>query len=221
LTARRVLLALAVAAAPLLQLAGMLPHPALPEDPAQALAVVAEDAGEWFWIHVVAASSAALSIVAMLTLAGLVRRRGAGLATTGAVLAVLGGAALAIAFGAEAQLWSLAADPSLDRAAMVELVALEHDSPGLALLMAGFPLAGIGSLLVMAGLLRSGTVPRWQPGLVVVGLLASLPAAPGSDLGPLLFAPAVVGQLALALSVLRSGSPASVPSAPETVLVRA
>jgi hypothetical protein len=221
MTARRALLALAVAAAPLLQLAGMLPHPVMPEDAAQALAVVAEDPGGWFRIHVIAAASAAMSIVAVLALAGLARRRGRGLATTGAVLAVLGGGALAIAFGAEAQLWSLAADPSLDRAAMTELVALEHDSPGLALLMAGIPLAGIGSLLVMAGLLRSGAVPRWQPGLVVVGLLASLAAAPGSSIGPLLFAPAILGHLALAVSVLRVGGrePTTVEREPELLPV--
>jgi hypothetical protein len=204
MSARRWLLALAVAGAPLLQLAGMVPHPVMPEAPAEALAVVADDPGEWFRIHVIAASSAALSIVAAVALAGLVRRRGAALATTGAVLAVLGGAALATAFGMEAQLWSLAADPSLDRTAIVELVSLEHDSPGLALLMAGFPLAGVGGLLVMLGLLRSGVVPRWQPALVVAGLLASVAAAPGSSTGPFLFAPAVLGYLALATSMLRS-----------------
>lgn len=200
---RRALLALAVAAAPLVQLVGILPHPELGDTDAQTLAVVARDPGQWFLIHLLSASAAVLFVVAALALASLVRGRGAALATTGATLVVLGGGALAIAFGAEAHLLSLAADPSLDRAAMVALAELEPDSPAVAVLMAGFPLFGLGTLALMAGLIRSGVVPRWQPVLVVVGTLTSIAAAPGSELGPLLFAPSVAGYLALAISVAR------------------
>lgn len=221
MTARRALLALAVAAAPLAQLAGMLPHPALPETPAATLALVAEDPSGWVRMHLLSAAAAALSVVAALALASLVRQRGAGLATAGAVLGVLGGSALAIAFGAEAQLWSLAADPSLDRSGMVQLVALEESSPLLTLLLVGFPLVGLGTLLLMSGLLRSDAVPRWQPALVLVGTVISVAAAPGSAIGPLLFVPAVVGHLALAHSVWRGARrapvPEAVPSAPMSV----
>lgn len=202
---RRALLALAVAAAPLLQVAGMLPHPVLPETPAATLALVAQDPDGWFRMHALAASSAALSLVSALALAGLVRGRGAGLATVGAALQSVGCALLVFAFAAEAHLWSLAADASLDRAAVVPLVALEHGSPAMSALLLGFPLVGVGSVLLMSGLLRSRAVPRWQPALVLLGTLASIPAPPGSAVGPLLLAPAVVGLLALAVRVARSG----------------
>ena len=200
---RRALLALAVAAAPLVQLAGVVPHPELPEDAAGALAVVAADPGQWFRIHLLAATAAVLFVVTALVLASLVRGRGAALATAGATLLVVGAGALAIAFGAEAHLLSVAADPSLDRGAMVELAELEEDSPAMSLLNVGFPLVGLGTLLLMTGLLRSRAVPVWQPALVLVGTVTSLAAAPGSDLAPLLFAPSVAGYLALAWSVAR------------------
>ena len=202
---RRTLLAAAVAAAPLLQLAGMIPHPVMPDSPAAALEVVASDPDGWFRMHALAASSAALTVVACLALAGLVRGRGARLATVGATLQVVASALLVFAFAAEAHLWSLAADPSLDRAAVVPLVALEDGSPAMVGLGLGFPLLGVGTVLLMSGLLRSRAVPRWQPVLVLVGTFTSIAAAPGSSLGPLLFVPSVLGMLALARSVARAG----------------
>ena len=211
---RRALLALPVALAPVLQIAGMLPHPELPDSAAGSLALVAEDPGAWWRMHLLAASAAFLFALAAAPLASLARDRGSRLAATGAVLLVLGCGALTVAFSAEAHLWSLAADPSLDRDAVVPLVALEEGSPAMALLGAGFPLVGVGTLLLMTGLLRSGRVPRWQPALVLAGTIASLGAAPGSDLGPLLLSPAAVGYVLLAREVLRQrpvAAPAAVP----------
>ena len=57
---RRALLALVVAVTPLVQLAGMAPHPELGHTAAETLAVVAQDPDEWFWIHLVAAVAATL-----------------------------------------------------------------------------------------------------------------------------------------------------------------
>ncbi len=203
-TTRAVLLSLAVAGAPVLQMSGFLTHPEVPATSAELLDLVGRDPGGWFRIHAVAAASAVLSIVAAIALAALVRSRGAVLATIGATLAALGGGMLAIAFGAEAQLASLAADPSLDRGAMTALLDLEPASPAVALLMAGFPAAGIGSLLLAVALLRSRSVPRWMPALVLLGLVASFAASPGSHVGPLLLTPAVVGYLALSREVVRA-----------------
>lgn len=203
MTARRVLLAVAVAAAPLVQLAGIVPHPELPDDAAATVAVVAADPDGWFRMHLLSAVAAVLFVVTALALASVVRARGAWLATCGAALMVLGGGALAIGFGAEAHLLSVAADPSLDRNAVVALARLEEDSAAVSLLMAGFPLFGLGTMLLMAGLIRSRAVPRWQPVLVLVGTFTSFAAAPGSAIGPLLFAPSVLGYLALAASVAR------------------
>ena len=216
MTARRALLALPVALAPLLQIAGMLPHPVLPDSAAAQLAVVAADPAAWWRMHLLAAGAALMFALAAAPLAGLVRDRGTAAATAGAVLLTAGSAALVVAFSAEAHLWSLAADPSLDRSALVPLVALEAGSPAMALLGAGFPLVGLGTVLLMTGLLRSGRVPWWQPGLVLLGTVASLGAAPGSDLGPVLLSPAAVGYLLLARQVLRlpqggSGQPAAAP----------
>jgi hypothetical protein len=203
-TARAVLLALAVAGAPVLQMAGFLTHPELPDSSAGLLELVGRDPAGWFRIHAVASASAALSIVASVALASLVRSRGAVLATVGATLAAIGGGMLAIAFGAEAELVSLAADPSLDRTAMAALLDLQPASPATALLMAGFPFAGIGSLLLAVALLRSRSVPRWMPALVLLGLVASFAAAPGSHVGPFLLAPAVIGYFALARELVRA-----------------
>ena len=216
MTARRALLALPVALAPLLQIAGMLPHPVLPDSAAAQLAVVAADPAAWWRMHLLAAGAALMFALAAAPLAGLVRDRGTAAATAGAVLLTAGSAALVVAFSAEAHLWSLAADPSLDRSALVPLVALEAGSPAMALLGAGFPLVGLGTVLLMTGLLRSGRVPWWQPGLVLLGTVASLGAAPGSDLGPVLLSPAAVGYLLLARQVLRlpqdePGPPAAAP----------
>ena len=210
---RRALLALPVALAPLFQIAGMLPHPVLPDTAAGALAVVAGDPGAWWRMHLLAACAAFLSALAAVPLASLARDRGSRLATSGAVLLALGGGALTVAFSAEAHLWSLAADPSLDHSALVALVSLERDSPAMSLLGAGFPLVGLGTVLLMSGLLRSGAVPRWQPALVLLGTLASLGASPGSGLGPVLLSPAAVGWVLLAREVLRA-APDDVPRQP-------
>ncbi len=206
---RRALLALPVLLAPLFQVAGMLPHPVMPASPAAALELVAQDPALWWRIHLLAATAALLSVLAAVALASLVRRRGALPATAGAVLVGLGGAALTVAFSAEAHLWSLAGDPSLDQDALVGIVALEDSSPAMALLGLGFPLVGLGTVLLMTGLLRSGQVPWWQPALVLFGTVASLGAAPGSDLGPVLLSPAVLGYALLARQVLVAAEPAA------------
>lgn len=200
---RALLLALAVGLAPVLQLIGFFLHPVIPDDPAGLLAVAARSPERWFLVHAVAASAAALTLVAAVALAGLVRDRGSRPATVGAVLMVLGGSVLTFAFGAEAHLLSLASDRSLDTSAMVELTALESSSLGARALLIGFPLLGLGQVVLMIGLLRSRAVPTWMPWAVLVGLIASLAAAPGALLGPLLLAPAVVGQLGLARQVVR------------------
>ena len=204
---RRALLALAVAGTPLLQIAGMVPHPELAGTAAQTLAIVAEDPAEWFWIHLLAAAAAALGIVSTLALASLVRGRGAALATIGAAMSVVGLFFLVFAFAAEAQLMSIAADPSLDPATMAPLLDLQEEGPAMAMLAAGFPLSGIGGLLLHAGLIRSRVVPRWQPALVVFGTFTSIAATPGLAIGPLLFLPSVIGMLFLAVAVAK-GAPA-------------
>lgn len=202
--AHRILLALAVALAPALQVTGMFLHPPLAEDPAGQLDIVAADPTLWFVTHVISASAAALFILAGPALASLAQTRGAVLATAGAVLTVLGGSALAIAFGAEAHLLSVASDPSLDHEAMAALAELEPASPAAMLIMIGLPLTGLGQILLAAGLLRSQAVPWWAPTLVLVGLVASLAGGPpGSLLGPILMLPAIAGYLALAISMTR------------------
>jgi hypothetical protein len=60
---RRALLALAVCAAPLLQVVGMAGHPELPESDSDVLALVAQDPSDWFLVHLLAASAAALFAV--------------------------------------------------------------------------------------------------------------------------------------------------------------
>ena len=200
---RRALMALVVAATPLVQLAGMAPHPELGSTAAETLAIVAADPDEWFRIHLLSAAAATLSIVSALVLASLVRGRGAALATLGAAMSVVGGFLLAFAFAAEAQLMSLAADPSLDPVAMAPLFDLQDEGPAMAMLIAGFPLAGIGGLLLMGGLLRARVVPRWQPALILFGTFTSIAATPGLAIGPLLFLPSVIGTLFLAVSVAR------------------
>ena len=210
---RRALLALPVALAPLLQIAGMLPHPVMPSSPAAALEVVAQDPASWWRMHLLAAAAAFLFALAAAPLASLVRGRGVVPATAGAVLLALGAGALTVAFSAEAHLWLLAADPSLDQEPLVALVALEDSSPAMSLLGLGFPLVGLGTVLLMTGLLRSRQVPWWPPALVLLGTIASIGAPPGSDLGPLLLSPAALGHVRLARQVLlRDEAPEDRPS---------
>jgi hypothetical protein len=69
----------------------------------------------------------------------------------------------------------------------------------------------------MTGLLRSGGSRGGSPPWCCSGTVASLGAAPGSDLGPVLLSPAAVGYLLLARQVLRGrgrarpGRPAAAP----------
>lgn len=207
---RRVLLAAVVVAAPVLQVTGMLLHPPPASTPAGQLAVVAADPGLWFVVHVVAGAAGALFVLAGPVLAGLARSRGAVLATVGAVLTAVGGATLAIGFGAEAHLLSVAAGPGLDPAAMDALAAAEHHSPAMAMITIGVPLVGLGQIVLMAGLLWSRQVPRWQPAIVLVGLVASVAGAPGSLIGPIVLVPAVVGFVALAVGIARGRPEVSV-----------
>lgn len=198
---RGALLALVVVVPTVLQMISFSLHPVLPDTAAGFVEVVADDPGLWALIHAVAAGAAALMVLSAPVLASLVRRRGAALAVTGATMVVLGAVALTIAFGAEVHMSALG-DPSVDREAAVAIAELEDGSLLPVLLGAGFPLTGVGTILLMAGLLRSRVVPRWQPSLVLVGTLGSLAAAPGADLGPYLLAPALVGYAGLAWSVL-------------------
>jgi hypothetical protein len=142
---RRALLALPVALAPLLQIAGMLPHPVLPDSAAGALALVAQDPGSWWRMHLLAACASSCSPSPRRRSRRWRATAGAGWPPpAGAVLVALGGGALTVAFSAEAHLWSLAGDPSLDQDALVGIVALEDSSPAMALLGLGFPLVGLG-----------------------------------------------------------------------------
>ena len=200
---RGVLLALVVALPTALQMPGFALHPVLPDTTAGVVDVVADDPVLWSLIHLSSAVAAALFVLSAPVLASLVRRRGAGLATVGAAMVVVGGIALSTAFAGEVAHASLA-DPSVDRAAAVTVLELEEGGLAPVLLAAGFPLTGIGTILLMAGLLRSRVVPRWQPALVLVGTLGSLAAAPGAELAPYLLSPALVGYAGLAWSVLRA-----------------
>ncbi len=55
---------------------------------------------------------------------------------------------------------------------MAALANLEPASPAVTMLMIGFPLVGLGQLLLAAGLLLSRAVPWWAPALALAVAVA-------------------------------------------------
>jgi hypothetical protein len=104
-----------------------------------------------------------------LTVTGLVRRRGAAVATVGAALVVLGGIGFAVL--ASIDLATLAATHVDDTGAMRAYLHQLDVSPGIIAVTVPAALGYfVGPFLVTLGARRAGYVPRWLPWAVLVSL---------------------------------------------------
>ncbi len=135
--------------------------------------VAAHRDGAWAGAVVDGVGSAAVGIGLALVLVLLVRRRGAVLATCAAVVTAIGGVLFAIGIYAGGVLAWYATDTATmpaDAGGRLLGRAFE-DAPGHLIIpqMIGYlALYGLGLLLAAAALWRSGTVPVWLPGALVI-----------------------------------------------------
>ncbi|HEU5110088.1 MAG TPA: hypothetical protein VFT95_16220 [Micromonosporaceae bacterium] len=133
----------------------------------------------WWGTLIDGLAFAAVGVTLAIAVCGLVpARRGAALATVGAVLTGFGGVAFCagmVAFGSLA--WYVTDPGVVPPENGTTLMTYIEDNPGhvMGAQMAGFLLYTLGSLLLMAALWRARAVPRWLPIgylLLTVGLFA-------------------------------------------------
>lgn len=139
----------------------------------------------------------------------LVDRKGSVWATVGGTAIQVGGMLAAAAIFMYTAAVYVAADRSLDRAAMAKWDHLAGNSAATGWPFMGFIAFSAGLIVLSIGLLRARTVAIWQPILVIVGSLLVFFVQPDNSLlGTLVGLPLVVGLLSLAWSVNRlpSGS---------------
>lgn len=213
-TVRR-LLAAAIVLQPLLVGVNAVFHPAIQFNAAGILAGAVESATTWYVVHMVAALGALLTIPAVIGLRTLVRERGRRVAGIGVGAGIVAGATLAIAFGIEASVMRVTVDSGLDRPVALAITQTFLDAPEFFAVPIGVLAFVLGGVLLAAAMLAGKVVPRWQAGLYLAGMLASLGGTPGSPLGPIAFAVVTIAAVSLARHVARGDS--EQPAAPAEI----
>jgi hypothetical protein len=125
------------------------------------------------FVDVLAFSGVAISI--SLTVAMLVRSRGAALANVGAIVTIVAGTLFSIgAFAFAAFTWYVTDRGALPADAGSALLdyAVAHPEHAMLPQMLGFLLYTVGTLFLAAALLRSKALPRWLPILIIAGTAA-------------------------------------------------
>lgn len=169
----RRLCATSLIAAPVLLMVSELVSPALSDDAAESLAVIAAERGRltaWIWLGI---ASAVLLVPAVLGLVHLLRPRGRGVGGAGAALAVVGAVGYAVHQGLFLQLPALLDGDPTEMAAVYERQGESAAFAVVTFLLFLGPLL-IGLLLLGVGLYRGGVAPLWPA--VAIGL-AILPSA--------------------------------------------
>lgn len=157
---------------------------------------------EWWAWHLFAALATILGMVALAIAACvLVSRRGAGLATAGAVATVLGALSWSSGIAGEAAVFGYAGDPkalpSADTRAAFLMYVHHTDNNRYSLpIIAGIVLYSIGFILIAIALWRAGSVPRWVPVALVAGTVLNA-AVPWGLMWSLLRLIANVGGVAI------------------------
>ncbi|GIG30193.1 hypothetical protein [Cellulomonas marina] len=176
---RRLTTALALAAPPLLVLGNAL-MPALPRDPAQAVAAVPAVADRYLAAALMYALASLLHVPFVLALWRVGTRRGAWLRFGGGAVLVLAMVLNALSLVLWGYLLWGSARAGLPDELQVRLgAALDGSAATLPVSFLAVPLAVLGMLALAAGLLRSRVVPHWAVGLWVVGVLASASVGAG------------------------------------------
>lgn len=196
-------LAAAVVAQPLLIGLNATFHPDIELTGAGILSGAATNPGNWYAVHLVAALGALLTIPAVFGLRTLINERGRRVANLGVAAGILAGTVLPAAFSIEASVVRLLVTSDLDptgQQAIAEAYVASPESFAVPVGVLAFTLAG---LLLATALLAARAVPRWQAVLYLVGILATLGAAPGSPLGPIAFGVVTIAAAFLARHVAR------------------
>jgi hypothetical protein len=133
-------------------------------------------------------------------------RRGATLATVGAGLLFCGAAAYGVGIGGWASGYWFATDtralPAATAAALVD--DMNHDTIHMLLIpLAGAVVVGIGSLVLLAGIWRAGTVPTWLLAVSVASTVATFLLPPAALAGVAAEATSSIATIALAWYAVR------------------
>jgi hypothetical protein len=192
--------------APLCLAVGNLIGPSTTGSAAEQLRTVHAHVATYLMASVLEAAGFALLGALGVGVAMLVRRRGAALATIGALLSLLGGAVMGGAVLTTALVQ--AALPVSDASALAVL----QSSPTVGAPFEFAILTVVGGVLGVVALLIGRPVRIWVPILLLVGLLLSLVG--GGPLGALLTVPTIVAAAILAGALLRSPATVALPTAP-------
>lgn len=198
----RRLTALCLLVAPVLLLTSELLSPALSDDGAESLAVVAAQPVRlalWIWLGM---ASAVLFVPAVVGAAALLGRRGAVVGWTGAALTVVGAFGYAVHQGMFLQLPALLDGDPGEMAAVYERQGESGASAVVTFLLFLAPLM-IGLLLLGIGLYRSRVAPLWPAIAIALAILPSAVPLP-VDTGVLPFVAMIAGMGGWASAVLRT-----------------
>lgn len=210
--ARR-LLALAVVAQPLLVGINAVFHPAMEFTASGILAAAAQAPTRWYLVHVIAAVGALLTVPAVLGLRSLVSERGRRVADIGVGVGIFAAVLLGIAFCIEASLMRVVVTSGVDRAAALAVTQRFLAAPEFLAVPIGVLAFTLSAVLLAVALLAAKVVQRWQAGLYLVAMLATLGGGPGSPLGPVAFGTATIAAAFLAVHVARDAVEPSTNSA--------
>ncbi len=165
------------------------------ETSAEEVAMIADEQGRFLLSNGLLAAGALLLVPGSIAIAQLLRARGSGLLTFGAVTTGLGGTAMALGIWGYTVAGRVITDDPIPREAAVQVLDAAYDDWVIGILW----LLGMGTLvgpmIVGAALLRVPVVPRWLGALLVV---APVVAFLGSD-GPVGAVLAVPFAVALAV----------------------
>ena len=208
---RRSIIAGAAVLAPVLLAIGLLVMPSdVPEAPKALIDFVADDSGRWYTAHLLVALGFVLLPALALATALVVRDRGAGLATWGALVLFIGG----IAFGGAMFMYGgttylAATHEALSGGSGVDFQTAADDSGALG---APFPIGFfsiiVGTVLCGVALWRSGRVPVWAAiavGLFMVAVFVGFEAPTG--IGTVLCLGVAAGVLKVAQALLAEPEP--------------
>jgi hypothetical protein len=198
----RRLLAAAVLLQPLLVAVNAAFHPDVEMNAASFLEAAEEGPTRWYVVHVIAALGGLLLVPAALGLRTLVRDRGSRLADAGVVVSLIAAPLLALTFAMEASTMRSIALADVDEAAALAVSDVFVGSPEYYAVAAGILAFVVTGVLLAAALIRARTVPWWQPALYGAGILATLPAPPGTAAAPVAFAVVTLAAAFLAARVL-------------------
>jgi hypothetical protein len=199
----RAALAASVVLQPLLVGVNAAFHPDVEMNASSFLEAAEDGPTRWYVVHLVAAVGALLFAPAAMGLRTLVRDRGTRLADAGVAVSVLAAALLALTFAMEASTMRTIANADVDDVAALAVTDVFVGSPEYYAVAVGILAFVIAGALLALALLRARTVPRWQPALYLAGVLATLPAPPGTPAAPIAFAILTVAAAFLALRVAR------------------